>query len=472
MTQSIVFPALDDRVKICQDLLVVPQKVSLSPNLFLPQVIDKNRRVALEYCSGNGEWILSKASSMKEVQWIGVEMRYDRMKKIWKKKHDQKLDNLYLIFGEAYLSTKHFIKECSIDEIYINFPDPWPKRRHAKNRLIQPRFLEELFRILKPMGKIIFVTDDKEYADETASCFNQDTRFIQSDSTCENYGSSFFHRLWLEKGKTIYYLTFEKTPMHFIIDLSCGMDSLLNWTQEKKFQEEKDSILWNLDFNIQKALDDEGQFAALQLALDHFKKDIYDHFATKTKGAILHRGKLPLYEKNKAEWLSDRSFKESTFHDYLHSRDVFLDFLKLLMIALPPDVDSYLCLDLSNLSLKELLQFISYEPLWDFKLAIKGVYPVSDYSWSLNEVFFSSSYNATNALLIPSNADEVIFEKLANFMQNSAIGPMRICFEDRLNSQWDGIENLFVDPSILTAIGKRMLQGFISAQGNITTIKL
>ena len=61
--------------------------------------------------------------------------------------------------------------------VFILFPDPWPKKRQQKRRLIQPDFLEELARIVMPGGQVRFATDVKSYADEALLYFTQSPAF-------------------------------------------------------------------------------------------------------------------------------------------------------------------------------------------------------------------------------------------------------------------------------------------------------
>ena len=92
--------------------------------------------IMIEYCSGNGQWIIEKAMSNKEFNWIAVEKDFGRIHKIWNKMKDKNLENLFIVFGEAYIFTHFYLLKDTVSSIFVNYPDPWPKRKHAKNRLI------------------------------------------------------------------------------------------------------------------------------------------------------------------------------------------------------------------------------------------------------------------------------------------------------------------------------------------------
>jgi tRNA (guanine-N7-)-methyltransferase len=198
---------VEKRVSRHEGLLIVPSRVVLEEERFCPEAAFP--KVAIEYCSGNGEWVIGRAKEDPSTLWIAVEKRFDRAKKIWKKRGAEQLANLFLIYGEANAATNYFIKSEAVDEIYINFPDPWPKRRHDKNRLIKSSFLDQLHRILKKEGRVTFVSDDYNYIQETRAVFSDHVGFIEEAKTFE-YGTSFFCRLWQEKGKEIYQLHFRR----------------------------------------------------------------------------------------------------------------------------------------------------------------------------------------------------------------------------------------------------------------------
>src|SRR5208337_3759893 len=65
--------------------------------------------------------------------------------------------------AEAGYFVREFVADASLAVVHIYFPDPWPKKRHHKRRLIQPPFLLEIHRVLKPAGRLQIVTDHEEY---------------------------------------------------------------------------------------------------------------------------------------------------------------------------------------------------------------------------------------------------------------------------------------------------------------------
>jgi len=170
--------------------------------------------IYIEFCSGNGEWIIRKAFANPQMNWIAVEKNFDRVRKIWSKRENHGLSNLFIVSGFAEELVKFYLPKKQIAGAYINFPDPWPKEKHAKNRLFQEEFIAHLGECLLPNGKIHVVTDDKSYLEQilhemiTSDIFKpaMDHPFYLENPT--DYGESWFERLWKEKGRSIFHTHF------------------------------------------------------------------------------------------------------------------------------------------------------------------------------------------------------------------------------------------------------------------------
>jgi len=165
--------------------------------------------VALEYCSGNGEWIIERARQSPEQNWVAVEKKFERVRKIHSKRANQGLSNLFIICGDAKVFSRKYLKEGSLSAAFVNFPDPWPKARHAKHRIIQPLFVADVQRGMHPEGSFTLVSDAKAYIDEMKEVMGQSALWQEEEPPkMETYGSSYFERLWKEKGRTIYFLRY------------------------------------------------------------------------------------------------------------------------------------------------------------------------------------------------------------------------------------------------------------------------
>lgn len=174
------------------------------------KIFKNDHPIIIEYCSGNGQWISQKAIEHPQFNWIAVEKQFDRAKKIWLNKKTHNIENLFIICGEGNTFTHQFIESNTIDEVYINFPDPWPKTKHAKHRIMSEIFKNQLHRILKNSGKVVIATDDLPYLNKSLALMNSAfflKDLIENPST---YGNSYFSTLWQSKGRKIYYAEFSK----------------------------------------------------------------------------------------------------------------------------------------------------------------------------------------------------------------------------------------------------------------------
>ena len=99
---------------------------------------------------------------------------------------EQGLSNIRLRRGDARDLVATFA-DASIDRAFILFPDPWPKTRHRKRRLIQPAFVAELARILKPGAPLRFATDWSDYASRALADILADGRFIWTAERADDW---------------------------------------------------------------------------------------------------------------------------------------------------------------------------------------------------------------------------------------------------------------------------------------------
>ncbi len=212
----------DERHVLIQDRVwYVPDYLSdystfTFPGWAHPDLFGNDKPVCIEYCCGNGTWIAAKAVEHPEYNWVAVEKQFERVRKVWSKIHNDSLDNLIVVCGEACLTTQHYVPDASVHAVYVNFPDPWPKERHAKHRLIRAPFVEQIHRVLQPDGVATVVTDDTTYSEmvirEMAPFPGLRSLYTAPyfSTELEGYGTSFFDTLWREKGRLIRYHQYQK----------------------------------------------------------------------------------------------------------------------------------------------------------------------------------------------------------------------------------------------------------------------
>ena len=134
------------------------------------------REVWLEIGFGGGEHLTGQAKLHPEVGFLGAEPFLDGVAKALAEIEQRDLPNIRMRRGDARLMLEE-LAAASIDRAFILFPDPWPKTRHRKRRLIQPAFLESLSRVLKPGARVRFATDWADYASRALADLTQDGRY-------------------------------------------------------------------------------------------------------------------------------------------------------------------------------------------------------------------------------------------------------------------------------------------------------
>lgn len=124
----------------------------------------EGRPFYLEIGCGKGRFLLENARRNEDVFFVGMERVFDVALLAAEKIRDADLKNVRVTVGNAATVSELFPLE-SVDRIYLNFSDPWPKDRHAKRRLTYRTFLEEYKKILSPKGEIFFKTDNRPLFD-------------------------------------------------------------------------------------------------------------------------------------------------------------------------------------------------------------------------------------------------------------------------------------------------------------------
>lgn len=117
----------------------------------------------VEIGAGDGSFLLNYAGLHPERNFLGVERLLGRIRKIDKQGRRAGLANLRVMRIEAGYFVQYLLPPASVAVCHIYFPDPWPKKRHHKNRLIQPPFASLLAVALKPGGLLYLRTDNLEY---------------------------------------------------------------------------------------------------------------------------------------------------------------------------------------------------------------------------------------------------------------------------------------------------------------------
>jgi tRNA (guanine-N7-)-methyltransferase len=139
-----------------------PKAGPIDPAALMPGAAE----VWLEIGFGGGEHMAAQAGRRPDVLVIGAEPFVNGVASALRHVDEGGLKNVRLHPDDGRDVVAALPGAC-IDRVFILFPDPWQKARHNKRRLLQPAFLAELMRVLKPGGRLRFVTDWQDYADQS-----------------------------------------------------------------------------------------------------------------------------------------------------------------------------------------------------------------------------------------------------------------------------------------------------------------
>ena len=151
--------------------------VEINTQLDLNQIFADKSQVILEIGSGMGEATAVIAQANPQTGYVAVEMHAPGLAALLILINQLELSNVKLIREDATYLLANFIPDNSLDGIHLLFPDPWPKNRQHKRRIVQGEFVELIANKLKPGGFIHIATDWQPYADWIKARFASSTRF-------------------------------------------------------------------------------------------------------------------------------------------------------------------------------------------------------------------------------------------------------------------------------------------------------
>ncbi|PTE80472.1 tRNA (guanosine(46)-N7)-methyltransferase TrmB [Staphylococcus equorum] len=170
---------------------------------------DKDQKIYIEIGSGMGQFITTLAGQNPDINFISLEREKSVVVNIVDKVKELGLTNIKLICNDA-LELNEYFKDGEIDRIYLNFSDPWPKKRHTKRRLTYHTFLALYKQVLKEDGELHFKTDNRglfAYSLESMSQFGMyftklNLNLHQEDD--EDNIETEYERKFSDKGSRIY----------------------------------------------------------------------------------------------------------------------------------------------------------------------------------------------------------------------------------------------------------------------------
>ena len=177
----------------------------LYPPYVWSEVFGRSSPIEVDLGAGDGVYAEARAKRESDRNFIAVERLLGRATKIAKKAIRNQLTNLKILRLESAYFIKNLCAESSLDAITVRYPDPWPKRRHHVNRLLQKEFFEDAARAVISGGCMKLTTDDREYFEwaqkeaEKCSAWVPDLSWTGIDEP-----TSEFEELFAKEGREVY----------------------------------------------------------------------------------------------------------------------------------------------------------------------------------------------------------------------------------------------------------------------------
>jgi len=140
---------------------------------------DSPRAVWLEIGFGGGEHLAAQAAAHPDVAFLGVEPFLNGVAKLLRAVEDRELRNVRVLMDDARLLLKA-LPDASVERAFVLFPDPWPKLRHHKRRIVNRETAADLARVIRPRGELRIATDDHDYARWMLAALLAEPRFAWS----------------------------------------------------------------------------------------------------------------------------------------------------------------------------------------------------------------------------------------------------------------------------------------------------
>lgn len=183
--------------------------------LDLPKIFGQVAPLHVDLGCGDGSFLVTLAERYPEKNFLGIERMTGRVAKACRKaaKIDSsgRTGNIRVLHLETSYAVRYLLPEESVEKFYLLFPDPWPKRRHQRRRVVSSDFLHWIHRALGPDGAFKIATDRHDYFQQMQRLMQEDSRFeIINAGDDADFPTTKFERIFREQGVPIYRLSLRK----------------------------------------------------------------------------------------------------------------------------------------------------------------------------------------------------------------------------------------------------------------------
>jgi tRNA (guanine-N7-)-methyltransferase len=176
------------------------------------EICRDGRPLEVDLGCGDGSFLMEMASHHPERDFLGVERLLGRVRKVCRKMTRRRLENARVLRLESRYVVEWLLPEAAVSRLHLLCPDPWPKLRHHRRRLVQVEFLAAVRLALVPGGEFLFMTDHEEYFQWACERVDEFGKFERLEWTEDAffYPKTDFQQLWESEGKTMWRLRCRK----------------------------------------------------------------------------------------------------------------------------------------------------------------------------------------------------------------------------------------------------------------------
>ena len=180
---------------------------SLTDRLDLQGIFGRKAPLHVDLGCGDGSFLCALAQRMPDKNFLGIERLLHRVRTSARKA--AVLENVRLLRVESFYAVRYLLPAESVERFYLLFPDPWPKRRHYRRRIVTPDFLSSIHDALQKDGSIYIATDDIDYFGIIKEVAESNSDFAIGEGDAD-LPQSKFGRIFREKGASIHWLELRK----------------------------------------------------------------------------------------------------------------------------------------------------------------------------------------------------------------------------------------------------------------------
>ena len=180
--------------------------------LDLPATFGRIAPLHVDLGCGDGSFLCELAARCPQKNFLGIERLVGRVAKACRKAAE--LDNVRVLNMESFYAVRYLLPEASVETFYLLFPDPWPKRRHHRRRIVKTDFLDSIHRALVEDGSFRIATDQLDYFNQISHLTRTHSGFeivdLNASPARTEFTRSTFERRFREQNVEVYRLALRK----------------------------------------------------------------------------------------------------------------------------------------------------------------------------------------------------------------------------------------------------------------------